>query len=547
MISRRISRKVENDDYRRLARYIRAADHGDEKSLMSWCAGCWAGDDYELAIREVADTQALNTRTTREKTYHLIVSFRPEDEAKLTPEMLKEIELEFAKALGFEEHQRHCGVHKNTNNLHMHMAYNMIHPEKLARHEPFRDYHIRDRVCRELERRFGLAIDNGRSVESTEPKRTPVAATVEAQTGQQSFDGYVKERRVSLLEALGQAAGWQQVHAAFARYGLEIRPHGNGLVIKDRNGRHAIKASSLDRSLSMGNLVRRFGAYVPPDQAKEHNPEDERYTAKPVQREPNRSALYEEYQAGVATRKAALENLNTRAQTELEAVRIRWDLERQKISREFFGRHRFELLKIARLHDAEHRLQTRKRIYTARETIRQATPYATWTDFLRWKAGLGNETALAILRSKKQLVEPESKAPRHGQREEIQEKWLKEQLDIATSTGVSSQTRRGLLAVTKARELADLEASMGGKQLFSDFTSSIDTKGTVFIRLASGGAIRDTGKQITYSAHDAAAREAALLFAQAKWGKALRNKGNILSPLGRNANEKGLISESREK
>ncbi|KHK00296.1 IncP-type DNA relaxase TraI [Desulfovibrio sp. TomC] len=500
---------------------------------MSWCAGCWAGDDYELAILEVADTQALNTRTTREKTYHLIVSFRPEDEAKLTPETLKEIEHEFAKALGFEEHQRHCGVHKDTNNLHMHVAYNMIHPEKLARHEPFRDYHTRDRVCRELEKRFGLAIDNGRSMEGTKPKLTPVAATVEAQTGQQSFDGYVKERRGLILEALSQAAGWQHVHTAFARYGLEIRPHGNGLVIKDRNGKHSIKASSLDRPLSMMNLVRRFGAYVPPGQTKGHSPEDERFTAKPVQREPNRGALYEEYQAGVATRKAALENLNIRAQTELEAVRIRWDLERQKISREFFGRHRFELLKIARLHEAEHRLQTRKRIYTARETIRQATPYATWTDFLRWKAGLGNETALAILRSKKQLVEPESKAPRHGQREEIQEKWLKEQLDIATSTGVSSQTRRGLLAVTKARELADLEASMGGKQLFSDFTSSIDTKGTVFIRLASGGAIRDTGKQITYSAHDAAAREAALLFAQAKWGKALQHRGNVLFPAGR--------------
>ena len=39
-----------------------------EKCLMNWCAGCWAVDDYELAIREVADTQALNTRTTNAKT-----------------------------------------------------------------------------------------------------------------------------------------------------------------------------------------------------------------------------------------------------------------------------------------------------------------------------------------------------------------------------------------------------------------------------------------------------------------------------------------------
>lgn len=529
MISRRISRKVENDDYRRLARYIRAADHEDEKSLMSWCAGCWAGDDFELAIREVADTQALNTRTTREKTYHLIVSFRPEDEAKLTPEMLKEIELEFAKALGFEEHQRHCGVHKNTNNLHMHVAYNMIHPEKLSRHEPFRDYHIRDRVCRELERRFGLAIDNGRSVESTKPKLTPVAATVEAQTGQQSFDGYVKERRGPILEALGQSAGWQQVHAAFARYGLEIRTHGNGLAIKDRNGKHAIKASSLDRSLSMGNLVRRFGAYAPPDQAKEHYPEDERFTAKPVHREPNRGALYAEYQAGIITRKAALEDLNTRTQAELESIRIRWDKERQEISREFFGRHRLELLKVARLHEEKNRLQVRKRINAEREKVRQVTPYGSWTDFLRWKAGQGNETALAILRSKAQLVEPESAPPRRGQREDIQEKWLNEQLKIATSAGVNSPTRRGLLAVAKAGELAELETSTQDKRrLFSGFTSSIDTKGTVFLNLASGGTIRDTGRQIIFS-NDDATREAALLYAKAKWGKNIRVIGNAVS------------------
>ena len=534
MISRRISRQAENDDYRRLARYIRAADHGDEKCLMSWCAGCWAGDDYDMAIREVADTQALNTRTTREKTYHLIVSFRPEDEAKLTPEILKEIELQFAKALGFQEHQRHCGVHKNTNNLHMHVAYNMIHPEKLARHEPFRDYHTRDRVCRELEGRFGLTIDNGHSVESAEPKLTPVAATVEAQTGQQSFDGYVKERRGPIVEALGQAAGWPQAHAAFARYGLEIRPHGNGLVIKDRNGKHAIKASSLDRSLSLGNLVCRFGAYVPSDQAKEHYPEVERYTAKPVQRDPNRGALYEEYQAGIATRKAALEHIALRAQAEHEAVRIRWDQERQKISREFFGRHRFELLKISRLHEAENRLQVRKRINAEREIARQETSYTSWTIFLMWKARQGNETALAILRSKDQLVEPESEAPRHGQREDIQEKWLKEQLEIATSVDVSSKARRSLLAVAKAGELADLETSApGSKRLFSGFKSSIDTRGTVFLRLASGGTIRDTGKQIIFSS-DEVSREAALLYAKAKWGKSIRLKDNIVSPPARN-------------
>lgn len=81
-------------------------------------------------------------------------SFCPGDEAKLTLKDFQAIESEFAQALGYGDHQRLCGVHKNATQMHLHGAYNMIHPEKLTRHEPYRDYHKRSRVCRELERRF---------------------------------------------------------------------------------------------------------------------------------------------------------------------------------------------------------------------------------------------------------------------------------------------------------------------------------------------------------------------------------------------------------
>jgi hypothetical protein len=284
----------------------------------------------------------------------------------------------------------------------------------------------------------------------------------------------------------------------------------------------------------MGNLARRFGAYVPPGQAKEQYPDDDRYTAKPVQHEPNRGALYEEYQVGIATRKAALESLNIRTQAEIETVRIRWGQERQKISREFFGRHRFELHKVARLHEAENRLQVRKRIDAERDVVRQETPYSSWTDFLKWKAGQGNEAALSILRSKQQLMEPESALPSRGQREDIQEMWLKEQLEIATSTGMSPQARRGLLVVAKASELAELETSTpAGRRLFSGFSSSIDTKGTVLLRLAGGGVIRDTGEKI-YFTLDEVIREASLLYAKNKWGKDIKLKGNFIVPIAKN-------------
>lgn len=104
MISRHVHQAPKNDDYRRLANYIAYAGHRGEKTPMSWCAGCWAEDDYQLAIHEVEAVQARHTSSCKEKTYHMVISFRPEDEAKSSPEIFRDMELEFARALGFGEH-----------------------------------------------------------------------------------------------------------------------------------------------------------------------------------------------------------------------------------------------------------------------------------------------------------------------------------------------------------------------------------------------------------------------------------------------------------
>ena len=146
MIPKRIDRQPGNDNFRALALYAADAKIGretGEKTLMHWHEGCMA-ENYMDAIMEVEVTQAKNTRTAKEKTYHLMVSFHPEDETKLTPKIFKEIEKELAKAIGFSGHQRLCGVHKNTNNIHMHIAYNMINPVKFYRYEPFRDYPVQE-------------------------------------------------------------------------------------------------------------------------------------------------------------------------------------------------------------------------------------------------------------------------------------------------------------------------------------------------------------------------------------------------------------------
>lgn len=157
MISRHVKHTIKDDNYKRLAEYIIAANNDVNKNLFSWCECCYSGDDFELAIQEILNTQSMNTRSQKEKTYHLILSFSLEDELQLGADIFKEIEQNFANVLGFNEHQRICGVHKNTENIYMHIAYNMICKERYIRIEPFRDLVKRGRICRRMERDLGLS------------------------------------------------------------------------------------------------------------------------------------------------------------------------------------------------------------------------------------------------------------------------------------------------------------------------------------------------------------------------------------------------------
>ena len=101
MISKKVGISPKNDNYARLASYIADAGKEGEKCLMAWCAGCLGGDDYKSGMAEAVAVQDTNSRTTQSKTYHLVISFRQEDESRLSPEIIKAIEERFATALGY--------------------------------------------------------------------------------------------------------------------------------------------------------------------------------------------------------------------------------------------------------------------------------------------------------------------------------------------------------------------------------------------------------------------------------------------------------------
>ena len=538
MISKHVPYEAAHGNYGALARYIADAGHEGEKCLASWCAGCEAGDDYELAIIEAQAAQALNTRSLKEKTYHLLISFRPEDEAKLTPEAFKAIEARFAAVLGFSEHQRHCGIHKNTNNIHMHIAYNMIHPERHTRHEPFGDYDTRDRLCREIEREYGLTVDNGRE-QRRENALSHKAAAIEAQTGQESFESYAKRHKDKILAALEHATQWQDVHEALKAHGLGIKPHGNGLVITDLHGSHAAKASTVDRTLSAKRQQEQFGAFQPYRSLRQIQ-EVSRYQAVPLHRSPERGELFVRYKAGIEARKNRLTDVKEREDKQIAAIRQEWAERRREIENmNIHKRNRRNLLALAKKHEAEAIAKAKLKLLPEREVIRQKIPYTSWQDFLKLEAGNGNEIALAVLRSRKEDVEPEAapppKAPakdwsRHGleyaAKTAIRAEYAEKERELQERDDLSNQGKRQLQAFLRMEQIA-AEARAEGTEI-GDIKRRIDGKGTVIFTLDSSGTIRDTGKEIFFSAHDYAAGHTAKLYAEKKWGKHLTvEKGRI--------------------
>lgn len=321
MISKHISCDPRYDSYRKLAHYI--ADNQQDKVAAIWCVGCADNEDFETSISEIMATQALNRRSKKEKTYHIMVSFRPEDKDKLTVEILKEIESRFAEVLGLSEHQRHCAFHVNTDNPHIHIAYNLIHPDKLRRNEPYRAYNKMAKLRRELEKKYGLEADSNNDHRKTKDI-SDKATTMEAFSGKQSFEGYCKERKEQIVGAVGSALDWQAVHEIFAQYGIAIKPHGNGLVLQAQGKKkNNIKASSLDRSLSKGKLEARLGPF---QEAKLALPQaHEIYEAKPLG---NASELTE-YQQAKTERQKALAEIKAPFLEKLDKSKGKWKQKRQ--------------------------------------------------------------------------------------------------------------------------------------------------------------------------------------------------------------------------
>jgi DNA replication protein DnaC len=220
----------------------------------------------DTAAEQMKAVAKMNRRT-QDPLYHLILSW-PEFE-KPTPEQVEEAVQAQIKALGFDGHQYIAAIHTDTPDIHVHVMINRVHPETFRAHHPKGDFFTLDRTCREIELKQGWTHDRGPNVVEYVGEEAFVieakdrhllrglsdgAKALQKWSGEEPLEQFLRDNTF-LEDRLIKATSWQQVHDAFRLSGLEIKQHGEGLVVEHlATGTHA-KASY---AFSHADLTNRF-------------------------------------------------------------------------------------------------------------------------------------------------------------------------------------------------------------------------------------------------------------------------------------------------
>ena len=388
---------VRKSNYSALIQYLTDPQDKSERISQIKVSNCYS-DDQTAALIEIQNTQEMNTRAKSDKTCHLVLSF-PEGE-RLSLSDLNAIEERFCNGLGFTGHQRFSVVHDDTNNLHIHVAINKIHPQNLTIHNPYYDFIKVAKLCEQIEQEYGLTPVNHETVKD---QASRVAQEIETRTGVESLLGWIRRE---VLTEIKHVDNWQDLHRVLATHGLTIKEHGNGFVLVANNN-VAVKASSVDRSLSKGNLTQRLGAFIPSEHSDQSLRSDiKQYQLRPLQNRIDTSRLYTRYQQkqsdSVRQRTAQWAMLrNTRDQLIERAKR------EAKLKRNLIKSIKAERLAKKALYATAHQ-QFKTTIAVIRSDYQQAYLHSKanhsrigWLDWLAKEARNGNAEALAVLRSRR--------------------------------------------------------------------------------------------------------------------------------------------------
>ncbi|RUR24694.1 TraI/MobA(P) family conjugative relaxase [Legionella qingyii] len=346
------------------------------------------------AVQEVLATQAKNQRATGDKTYHMLISFTPGENP--APQVLQEIEDKVASSIGFKEHQRISVVHHDTDNLHIHVAINKIHPKTFKMVEPYRAYKTFADIASKLEIELGLQITNHQARKS---RSENLACDMEQHSGIESLINWMNRNCKEQIEA---AQNWSDLHKVLTKHHMRIQIRANGFIFCNEDGL-TVKASSVSRNFSKQRLESKLGEFEPLLSITNLSLSSNVYRYEPLNKKSINSELYVQYQHEKAqsqnVRSAKLKHLREAKAKLIDKAKKRGRMKRtalklmsiSRMSKKFL----YQQINKTLLHEIEN---IRKNYTHARHSLMENYQNKTWADWLQKKAQSGDQDALMAMR-----------------------------------------------------------------------------------------------------------------------------------------------------
>ncbi len=180
----------------------------------------------------------------------------------------------------------------------------------------------------------------------------------------------------------------------------------------------------------------------------------------------------------------------------LGAIRQQWEAKRRELEHlNIAKRNRRNLMAQARKHEAEALAKARLEWQPQRGAVRQEVPYTSWQGFLKMEAENGNELALAVLRSRKDIIEPEQ-AKSSTQKLCPAKDWSTHGLDLATSKVELAKEQRSIVERTdlSAKGKSQLQAFMRMEEVAALASVQGSPIGKVHRRADGKGVVLFAGK-----------------------------------------------------
>ena len=179
--------------------------------------------------------------------------------------------------LRVEPHQKLYALHADTDNLHLHVILNRVHPDTVKVEKINGGFDIRalHRACARIDHAQGWKSErkalyrvneDGNVVPTSTEQREHGGKPTQSQIDQELRTGQKSAARIAIEIAgpiLKESRSWSEVHERLSHHGMRYHKTGSGATIQVGDVR--VKASTVSRSATLLRLEKRLGPYVPPN------------------------------------------------------------------------------------------------------------------------------------------------------------------------------------------------------------------------------------------------------------------------------------------